>query len=669
MGGVLPQGHGLIDDYKNLHGNGPPGTTATSRWQPPAYNSSRAFGTRYPRPGRRAFPLNHGAEWRKKYSLVNRPPGSLDRPGEGAAQPSCRAGGSQEPGPQQYVLERQVQLSPDQNMVIKIKPTSKPGSASASEVPRGSLEGDQDAPQGDPRPQEGEGEPPGGQRQPSRPARARGCCSAEDPLLVCRKEAGKTRAAKLLGSVGDSSPEPRRTVSESAIVVKGRCSPSAPAPRRKGAPQAGASCAAQLLGDGRASAGHPRQPAASGLGAALARPASGPRQTREASHPGPCRASKFQKSNYKWVAASAKSPRAPRRALSPRAAVGNGCRAPLGTAEAAEKPELGAGLDAKGQRPAAPSTPGASPSKYKWKASSPSASAASSHWPSEGSSKDRASRLSPVPSRSPPGGRAAGAPSSSKPLLGEPSLSAYKVKSRTKIIRKRTGAREYKSHDAITIEGRMLGTEGGVSSQAWPLAAPPTAPASSASAVQPGQADFGVGAPWLPPPLQGRLPPARPARRGCGRAGRAGLSPQMPVCSYFLRGVCSSSDCPYSHVYVSRKAEVCADFLKGYCPLGAKVRARVGMPVPPARSLGLAQVQEEAEAWQGPADRCGAPGARDTPEGRPLISVAATTVTWVTRGLQSARSTAWWPDPMVSSSAGPGQDGKRPGLVAGREGQ
>lgn len=47
--------------------------------------------------------------------------------------------------------------------------------------------------------------------------------------------------------------------------------------------------------------------------------------------------------------------------------------------------------------------------------------------------------------------------------------------------------------------------------------------------------------------------------------------PQMPVCSYFLKGVCSNSSCPYSHVYVSRKAEVCTDFLKGYCPLGAKV--------------------------------------------------------------------------------------------------
>ncbi|XP_072115881.1 zinc finger CCCH domain-containing protein 3 isoform X1 [Mobula birostris] len=49
---------------------------------------------------------------------------------------------------------------------------------------------------------------------------------------------------------------------------------------------------------------------------------------------------------------------------------------------------------------------------------------------------------------------------------------------------------------------------------------------------------------------------------------------KMPVCSYYLKGICSSNNCPYSHVYVSRKAEVCQDFLKGYCPLGAKCKKK-----------------------------------------------------------------------------------------------
>lgn len=76
-------------------------------------------------------------------------------------------------------------------------------------------------------------------------------------------------------------------------------------------------------------------------------------------------------------------------------------------------------------------------------------------------------------------------------------------------------------------------------------------------------------------------------RRGTegGRGAALGLTasaPQMPVCSYFLKGVCSNSNCPYSHVYVSRKAEVCTDFLRGYCPLGAKVRG-LGWGAPGAR--------------------------------------------------------------------------------------
>ncbi|OBS76668.1 hypothetical protein A6R68_16907 [Neotoma lepida] len=52
----------------------------------------------------------------------------------------------------------------------------------------------------------------------------------------------------------------------------------------------------------------------------------------------------------------------------------------------------------------------------------------------------------------------------------------------------------------------------------------------------------------------------------------------MPVCSYFLKGICSNTNCPYSHVYVSRKAEckkkhtlLCPDFArKGICPRGAQ---------------------------------------------------------------------------------------------------
>ncbi|XP_035961589.2 zinc finger CCCH domain-containing protein 3 isoform X1 [Halichoerus grypus] len=439
---------GLIDDYKNLHGNGSaPSTSAASRWQAPAYSSSRPFSACYPRPSRRGFSPNHGPAWRKKYSLVNRPPGPSDPPGDCAVQLPLRAGGSQGPDPQQYVLERQVQLSSDQNMVIKIKPPSKPGSASAAGVPRGSLEEFEDPPWSDHRPQEGEGEPPGGQRQPPKPGRVKGSCGAEDPLLVCQKEPGKPRVVKSMSSMSDSPSEPRRTVSESAVAVKARFAASTLPQRsslavgRKVGSHSVSSCATQLLGDGRVNAGHTDQPASAGVVAGPARPASGPRQARESSLLVSCRNNKFRKNNYKWVAASAKSPRATRRALSPRAASENVGKAPFGTAEQVEKPQLRADPDAKPRRSAASSTAGASPSKYKWKASSPSASSSSSfRWQPEAGSKDRASQLSPVPSRSPSGDRPAVGPSSLKPLFSETPLSAYKVKSRTKIIRRRGSA-------------------------------------------------------------------------------------------------------------------------------------------------------------------------------------------------------------------------------------
>ncbi|XP_058132099.1 zinc finger CCCH domain-containing protein 3 [Dasypus novemcinctus] len=429
---------GLIDDYKNLHGTArAPCPSAASRWQPPAFTSSRSFSARYPRPSRRGFSPHHGPAWRKKYSLVNRPPGPAGPPSDQATQPPLGPGDSPGPDPRQYVLERQVQLSPDQNMVVKIKPPSKPGSGAVAGAPRGSGGEPEDAPWGDHRPQEGEGDPPGGKPQPSRPGRAKESASEGDPLVVCQKEPGRPRAAKSASAVSGSPPEPRRTVSESAITVKARG--GAAAGRKAGAHSAG-SCAAQLTGDGRASAGRPEQPAPADLVGGPARPTSGPRQAREASLLVSCRINKFRKNNYKWVAASAKSPRAARRALSPRVAAESVGRAPGGAAERAGRPQLRAEPDARPRKAAAGAKPGMAPSKYKWKASSPSASTSSSfHWRSEAGSKDQAAPLATV-SRAPPEDTPAVGPSGLTPVFGEAPLSTYKVKSRTQIVRRRGSA-------------------------------------------------------------------------------------------------------------------------------------------------------------------------------------------------------------------------------------
>ncbi len=45
----------------------------------------------------------------------------------------------------------------------------------------------------------------------------------------------------------------------------------------------------------------------------------------------------------------------------------------------------------------------------------------------------------------------------------------------------------------------------------------------------------------------------------------------MPVCSFFLWGLCTRPVCPYLHVSVGKDADICQDFVGGFCSLGDKV--------------------------------------------------------------------------------------------------
>ncbi|XP_044309169.1 zinc finger CCCH domain-containing protein 3-like [Varanus komodoensis] len=71
---------GLINDHKNVHGDVPvPPPAPTSRWRnprPPAFNTHGAFSARYAQQTQRDFPAcpSSANAWRKKYSLVNVPP-------------------------------------------------------------------------------------------------------------------------------------------------------------------------------------------------------------------------------------------------------------------------------------------------------------------------------------------------------------------------------------------------------------------------------------------------------------------------------------------------------------------------------------------------------------------------------------------------------------------
>ncbi|XP_066369865.1 uncharacterized protein [Miscanthus floridulus] len=52
------------------------------------------------------------------------------------------------------------------------------------------------------------------------------------------------------------------------------------------------------------------------------------------------------------------------------------------------------------------------------------------------------------------------------------------------------------------------------------------------------------------------------------------LPERMPDCSYFLQGLCTNTACPYRHVKVNSNAPVCEDFLKGYCADGDECRKK-----------------------------------------------------------------------------------------------
>ncbi|NWW57285.1 ZC3H3 protein, partial [Ifrita kowaldi] len=146
---------------------------------------------------------------------------------------------------------------------------------------------------------------------------------------------------------------------------------------------------------------------------------------------------KFRKNNYTWVANPGKNSRIVKRWASPRAE--NSKKGITGTDKGAKispKADLGAKIKKLGLQ----SKLGVSPSKYKWKASSlqtlPSTSKSAFQWRSEDQKKPpapnipRATSVPPAPSAVPvvPGGMKS---------FGEAALSSYKVKSRTKIIKRK----------------------------------------------------------------------------------------------------------------------------------------------------------------------------------------------------------------------------------------
>ncbi|NXK76700.1 ZC3H3 protein, partial [Amazona guildingii] len=159
---------------------------------------------------------------------------------------------------------------------------------------------------------------------------------------------------------------------------------------------------------------------------------------RAASTPISSKAPKFRKANYTWVANPGKCSRAVKRWVSPRAS--EGAKRVTGGADRGAKVSPKGDLGAKGKKLGLQAKLGVSPSKYKWKATSlqtsPSTSKSAFRWRSEDQQKPPAPNLLLASAVSPP-------PSAASPLggvrssFGDTTLSSYKVKSRTKIIKRK----------------------------------------------------------------------------------------------------------------------------------------------------------------------------------------------------------------------------------------
>ncbi|NXA77987.1 ZC3H3 protein, partial [Thryothorus ludovicianus] len=162
-----------------------------------------------------------------------------------------------------------------------------------------------------------------------------------------------------------------------------------------------------------------------------------PALQKAASAPISSKSQKFRKNNYTWVANPGKNSRIVKRWASPRA---ENSKKGISGADKGAKISPKADLGAKAKKLGLQSKLGVSPSKYKWKASNlqtlPSTSKSAFQWRSEDQKKapapniPRSSSVPPAPSVVPGGMKS----------FGEAALSSYKVKSRTKIIKRKGNA-------------------------------------------------------------------------------------------------------------------------------------------------------------------------------------------------------------------------------------
>ncbi|XP_064496231.1 zinc finger CCCH domain-containing protein 3 isoform X1 [Pseudopipra pipra] len=432
---------GLINSHRNIHGDAPrPLPAAPPRWNNPrsaAYGQRGAFSRNFQAP--RNFHPRQTHSWRKKYSLDNRLPGSASEVGSasGTSRVFGSYGDNPAPEPPESSPERHVDFTTDGNIVVGIQVPQRAGDAGASRAFSGQEAAV--APSGD-----GKSIPESPYPEERRPSLSISFSST-------------SRTVCLPGSVAGSSFSPSGSGSESAVTLKsepqeplefpgrepagnlGRIKAEPPSPGRSCEEVKDAPLLPKLFGNAKdasllpklfGNAKVPSPPAQLGVTPGKSRFPVIPKS------PVSSKAPKFRKTNYTWVANPGKSCRLVRRWGSPRA---ENSRKGLGGTERGAKTSPRADLGAKAKKSGLQSKlGGVSPSKYKWKASSlpalPSTSKSAFRWRCE---DHRKPPDVPCPGGAPAAPSAASAGLGAGKSFGEAPLSSYKVKSRTKIIKRK----------------------------------------------------------------------------------------------------------------------------------------------------------------------------------------------------------------------------------------
>ncbi|XP_064298048.1 zinc finger CCCH domain-containing protein 3 [Phalacrocorax carbo] len=463
---------GLINDHKNIHGDMPrPLPSMPPRWNnpcQPGFSRRGTFSARYPQQAPRDFQLRQGQSWRKKYSLVNRPPGSACDLGSASTSRDFGShGDSQAPEPSESSPERHVDLTMDGNIVVGIQLPQRAG-------PFVDMKGFADmgsycefsglkkvvAASGDSK--NVHKSLYAGQNEERRPSLSISFSSSH--RFVSSEYVSvsdKPRTVRLASDVAGSSPASCRSTSESAVTLKSEPQQPSVLPdreparhlvRRKAEPPApGQSSREQvrdvcrepkLLGNGE-TCSRPAQAATLmvGMTPMKSRFSTVPKTAglqRAASTSVSSKAPKFRKTNYTWVANPGKCSRTVKRWVSPRAS--ESAKKVAGGADKGAKLTPKAELGAKLKKSGLQSKLGVSPSKYKWKASSlqpsPSTSKSAFRWRSEDQKKPPAPNLPRSGAAAPPPSAASVGLGGAK-SFGDAALSSYKVKSRTKIIKRK----------------------------------------------------------------------------------------------------------------------------------------------------------------------------------------------------------------------------------------